>query len=477
MYLDKELEKYGASDYYPFHMPGHKRRELEYANPYTVDITEIEGFDNLHHAQGILKEAQERAAVLFGSKETFYLINGSTCGILAAMGSCVKSGDKILLARNSHKAAYHGAFINQLQIKYVYPSVTELGIQGAITPQEIEDAFSDAPDIQAVFITSPTYDGVVSDVEAIAKIAHQHHVPLIVDEAHGAHFGFGEAFPESAITKGADIVIQSLHKTLPSFTQTAVLHLNSDLVESRTVKKYLGIYETSSPSYLLMAGMDKCVRMLQENGEELFQEYTKNLKIFYQENQNLEHLRLLDVSEMKKERELGRIYDWDFGKLIILTNTQQLNGEELYQILLQKYHLQMEMCTGSYVTAMTSIMDTREGFERLTKALHDIDKNIGSSVEDNWQGDFIRETYQERRKGLEIYQAESLSQKKVKMGEARGMMAGEFIYLYPPGIPLIVPGEIIDERFLSSLRKCKAMGLKVEGMEDTTNQWIQVVNF
>ena len=159
MYLDKELEKYGASDSYPFHMPGHKRRELEYANPYTVDITEIEGFDNLHHAQGILKEAQERAAVLFGSKETFYLINGSTCGILAAMGSCVKSGDKILLARNSHKAAYHGAFINQLQIKYVYPSVTELGIQGAITPQEIEDAFSDAPDIQAVFITSPTYDG------------------------------------------------------------------------------------------------------------------------------------------------------------------------------------------------------------------------------------------------------------------------------------------------------------------------------
>lgn len=474
MYLDLKLETYGRSDYYPFHMPGHKRAELDFADPYSIDITEIEGFDNLHHAQDIILEAQKRAAKLFGAEDSFYLINGSTCGILAAVSACVKSGDRILMARNSHKAAYHAAFINQLQVNYLYPGLTDTGIQGAVRAEDVEKAFDEAPDIKAVFITSPTYDGVVSDVEAIAKIAHQHRVPLIVDEAHGAHFGFNDKLPKSAISCGADIVIQSLHKTLPSFTQTAILHVMPGVVDKKAVKKYLGIYETSSPSYILMAGIDKCVRILEENRTELFAEYVKRLEAFYSANEDLKAIHVINRCDMENDE---NVYDWDFGKILIVVDTDELNGEELYQILLKKYHLQMEMCAGNYVTAMTSIMDRDEGFDRLTKALHEIDSRLERSSEHSWQGDFVRETYTVRKKKLEIYQAEALPNREVKLTESKGLMSGEFVYLYPPGIPLIVPGEVIDEQLLSSIRKCKALGLRVEGMEDAENRMIQVVNF
>ena len=219
--LDQKLTEYGKSDIYPFHMPGHKRRKFDFPNPYEIDITEIDGFDNLHHAEEILKEAQQRAADLYGAQRSFYLINGSTCGILAAVSACTQKHDKILMARNCHKAVYHAVFLKELQAEYLYPKVNDYGIQGQITPEQVEDAFLKHPDITAVLITSPTYEGVVSDVAGIAKIAHAHGVPLIVDEAHGAHFGFSEGFPKEAGKEGADLVIMSLHNTLPSFKQTA----------------------------------------------------------------------------------------------------------------------------------------------------------------------------------------------------------------------------------------------------------------
>ena len=225
-YLDQALEAYGKSDVYPFHMPGHKRNPLPFPEVYGIDITEIDGFDNLHHAEGILKEAQQRAADLYGSAHCYYLVNGSTCGILASICAAVKKRGRILAARNSHKAVYHALFLSELTAEYLYPAVTECGIQGQITPRQVEDALKKDPETSAVVITSPTYEGVISDIEGIAKVAHVHGIPLIVDSAHGAHLGFGGEFPQNAVRLGADAVIESLHKTLPSFTQTALLHLN-----------------------------------------------------------------------------------------------------------------------------------------------------------------------------------------------------------------------------------------------------------
>ena len=211
-------------------MPGHKRQAVTpyLTDPWKEDITEITGFDNLHHAEGILKEAQEYGAKIFRAKQTWFLINGSTAGILAAVSACTSPGGKILMARNCHKAVF-------------YPSrEVEMGLNGGISPKEVETALEQHSDIQAVVITSPTYDGILSDVKSIAQAAHRHRVPLIVDEAHGAHLPFHECFPKSALYQGGDLVIQSLHKTLPSLTQTAVIHRQSDLVSGERLERFLG---------------------------------------------------------------------------------------------------------------------------------------------------------------------------------------------------------------------------------------------
>ena len=191
--LVKTLRNYADSDYLPMHMPGHKRRlgVGEMGDPFFIDITEIEGTDNLHHAEGVLKHVQEQAAELYHSEETHYLVNGSTCGILTAISGCVSRGGTILLARNSHKSAYHGVMLRDLNVRYLYPQSTgNLGINGAIDPADVEKMLEQDPSIQAVMITSPTYDGVVSDVRKIAEITHKKGIPLIGDEAHGAHFPF-----------------------------------------------------------------------------------------------------------------------------------------------------------------------------------------------------------------------------------------------------------------------------------------------
>ena len=256
--LIHRLKRYERSDMYPFHMPGHKRLKggaeyetwfqngMAFPNPFEVDITEIDGFDNLHHAEGILKKSMEWAAGLYGADRTWYLINGSTAGLLSAVCGCVPPGGRILMGRNCHKAAYHGVYLHQLQTSYVYPQSTgEWGIQGGILPEDVEKSLKEQPDIRAVLIVSPTYDGIVSDVKEIARVVHQAGLPLIVDEAHGAHFRYSEVFPQSALELGADVVIQSVHKTLPSLTQTAVLHMKCNrsdkgfYMDMEAVERYL----------------------------------------------------------------------------------------------------------------------------------------------------------------------------------------------------------------------------------------------
>lgn len=237
--LYKELEAYGKSDFYPFHMPGHKRNPefVDGVFPFERDITEISGFDNLHHPEGIIKEAQEAAACLYGTKKCLFSVNGSTAALQAAISACVQKGGKILMARNCHKAVYHTLYLRDIQPVYIYPqSDPKLGINGGISPTRVERYLEENQDVEAVLITSPTYDGVVSDVKNIAHAAHKFGIPLIVDEAHGAHLRFSDYFPDSAVELGADIVVQSFHKTLPSMTQTAVLHVCSSRTDMEKIK-------------------------------------------------------------------------------------------------------------------------------------------------------------------------------------------------------------------------------------------------
>ena len=380
MNLYDKLLQYQSSEMYPFHMPGHKRRKDDFANPFLIDITEIEGFDNLHHAEGILKDAQDRAAALYHSEETYFLVNGSTCGILAAVSACTARGGKILMARNCHKAAYHAAYLRGLDIEYLYPEKEDIfGINGGIHEDIVEKALEEFQDIQAVMITSPTYDGVVSNVEKIAQIVHRKGIPLIVDEAHGAHFGFHEYFPKSSVEMGADLVIHSLHKTLPSLTQTALLHVNGNRVDRECLRRFLDIYQTSSPSYVFMAGMDSCVCLLEKRGGELFESLRRNLEVFYKQTESLGCIYLANHGLMGK----SGIHDFDRSKLVISARNAGFTGNQLANLLRNRYHLELEMAGGSYGLALTSISDTEEGFLRLSEALKEIDACLENKIEKN----------------------------------------------------------------------------------------------
>lgn len=475
IFLDQKLKTYSSSDYYPFHMPGHKRRSLDFPNPYSIDITEIEGFDNLHHAEGILKEAQDRAKELYGAKETYFLVNGSTGGILSAISAAIPKGGTLLMGRNCHKSAYYGAYLRDLHTCYLMPSITDFGILGSMAPVQAADMLKKHSDIQGVFLTSPTYDGVVSDIRAIADIVHAYDLPLIVDEAHGAHFAFSSDFPESALECGADLVIQSLHKTLPCFTQTALLHTGSDRISTARLERFLGMYQTSSPSYLFMASMEQCIRTMREHGVELIKHFTLLLRDFYEKTADFQHLKIFPGNPALE----SGCFDRDFSKILIGTGTTGYAGQELYDLLLTKYHLQMEMVSGHYVTALTTLMDTREGLQRLFLALSEIDRMGPFAVKKSGTAPKLladQELYSIPRQHFSISDALESSGTSVPLAESAGQISQEFIYLYPPGIPLIAPGEEITGELLERIQICQKQGLSVEGLADMSNHMIYTVS-
>ncbi len=465
--LDKKLKELAQSDMYPFHMPGHKRVVLDEWSPYLTDITEIDEFDDLHHAADVLLESQKRAAKLYGSKECFYLVNGSTCGILTALFATLETNGRILIGRNCHKSVYNGIGLLKMDSHYVYPNETVIGIQGQTSVAEIEKWIKEKANtifpIQAVLITSPTYDGVVSDIAAIAEVVHKYNIPLIVDAAHGAHLGFSKDFPENPIRQGADIVIESVHKTLPAFTQTALLHVCSDRVSVEKIKKYLSVFETTSPSYILMAGIERCIAYLEKHSQEAFVRLKENLDYFYERAQKLEHIKVVQKEDFSKEE----AYDFDISKILIFSKNGNVTGKQLYDILREKYHLQMEMASGQYVLAMTSIMDTKEAFERLLVALEEMDKDesLWGQKEEKAplrpRTDFYLHTL------LAVYQAENPKKHiMVSIEDAKDNISGDYLYLYPPGIPLAIPGELLTEELIDYLQECKKAGLTVRGIDE-----------
>lgn len=466
--LYEALKKYSESDYYPFHMPGHKRRMGMFVNPYELDITEIEGFDNLHHAEGILKNIEEKLSAFYGADESKMLINGSTCGILAAISCCVGKNGRLLTARNCHKAVFNGMLLTGCKASYLYPPyVEEYGIAGGILPEDVRQALETHGDIQAVLITSPTYDGVVSDVRMIADIAHEYGVPLIVDEAHGAHFCCDERFPISALRCGADIVINSLHKTLPSFTQTAVLHMQGDLVDRNQLKKYLSIYQTSSPSYLLMASIENCIDLVKQEGITRYNRLFGYLNKFYSEMKDCRHIRCADRGMIGK----NGVFDFDMSKLVLFVRGTSITGAELYERLLEEYHLQMEMAAQNYVIGIATLADEEEGFLRLSRAIAEIDMNIQEGKQDR-----VKAVWTEPEQVLTLSEADHAKKIRIPLKEAAGKLGGEMVFVYPPGIPFLVPGERINGMVLNQLLSKKESGLKVEGTSDLSAETVLVVD-
>ncbi|MDP4133421.1 MAG: PLP-dependent transferase [Bacillota bacterium] len=449
MDLLEQLNQY-RNTMLPMHMPGHKRN-TELA-PYlsellaSCDITEASGFDNLHSAHGILKEGMEQAATLWGSKRAFWLVNGSTCGILSGIKASVPIGGKVICARNCHKSVYNALSLIRAVPVFLMPETeAETGTFGPLKPDNVAAALEENPDAKLVILTSPTYEGVISDISGICRAAHAKGIPVLVDEAHGAHLGFGYGFPEGAIHAGADLVVQSLHKTLPSLTQTALLHINGNIVDERKVENALSVFETSSPSYLLMASISGCINLLETRTPELFSAWHENIRQFMHKTKDLKKLSLMSGLWLR-----------DPSKIIIQTDHIGMTGAELADILRRNYHIEPEMAAGNYVVAMTGMGDTPETMDALANALLELDACLNLSEPASFPPPVLPE------RAMLPHEAEAVPKMIIKLSEAEGCISAETVWAYPPGIPLVIPGEKLTEQVLSLMQEYLSLGIPLE---------------
>ncbi len=493
----EELAELSAGSFYPLHVPGHKRHILRNNGlPYSLDVTELASTDNLHRPKGLIKEAMDRAAELYGAKKTFFLVNGSSCGILAAIGTAAKRRGCIIAARNSHISVFNAIRINDLKPRFIMPQICDsLGICASVMPETVEKAIKCTPSAEAVVITSPTYEGVLSDIRSIAGICHSHNIPLIVDEAHGAHLKFlkiGGDIYESALDSGADLVIQSAHKTLPALTQSAFIHVaRESIIDTVRLSEQLSIYESSSPSYILMASLDEAVDILFKEGDVLFERLSGNITKL---NEALSELKCLKTFIFKNNEE--GVFAKDPTRLLINSGTAGLDGEALAMLLRKDFRIETEMSAGKNVLAVATIGDTEEGFERFRDALLRIDKDMYNK-RDIMPGSPESVPLAKLFKNDPIIQSAKLTESEqtkvcpeahdsfgigadsgyagacdsdyeyIDIRASKGRYCGEFITLSPPGIPLLIPGERVSGEavFLLSEKEDETIRSRSEGQK------------
>lgn len=446
MLYDK-LKNYSNSGIYPFHMPGHKRNIIDENLPYDIDLTEIYDFDNLHNAEGCIKDISDKAARLYGVSKAYLLVNGATGGIMSAIRSLTNYGDKIIMARNCHKSVYNAAEICGLNAEYILPDYdSEFGIFSSVNPQKIETMLNNNPDTRLVIITSPTYEGVVSDIKTISDICHKFGAKLFVDEAHGAHFPFHNKFPAEAIKCGADVVVTSLHKTLPSLTQTALLLTNHHSLYDK-IEENLSVFESSSPSYILMSSIEKCLDYITDN-KTAFDDYINRLNKFYKACSQLKYIKVL-CSE--NDKSTHSFYDFDKSKIIISVKNTSITGAELADMLRTKFNIEIEMAYSDYVIAITSVCDTNKGFDMLINALLEIDKSI-CKTDNQSVINYSTELPQKVFIPADKYSKIGIT---IPLDNAENKVSLEYIWAYPPGVPIITPGERIDKNIINQINQLK----------------------
>lgn len=443
MLYDK-LKMYSESGVYPFHMPGHKRNPMlcDGIMPYEIDLTEIDGFDNLHNAESCILEVQNLAEKLYNVKKAFLLVNGATGGILSAVRAMTDKGDKVIVARNSHKSVYNALELCGLTPKYIVPKVDkEFGINCSITPSQAEKALRENPDAKLLIITSPTYEGAVSDIKEISRIAHLHNVSVLVDEAHGAHFPFSDSFPVEAIQCGADVAVASLHKTLPSLTQTALL-LTSNEELINPLAENLAIFETSSPSYVFMSSIEKCLDFCKNT--KAFDEYIIRLNSFDEKCRELKNIKVLCCGNDNIKNH--NFFDFDISKITVSVKGLNINGVQLADKLRNDFKIEPEMVCSDYVLLITTVCDTDEGFARLVNALQIIDSEC-SAKELNYNNLLLSQP----RIALNPCDCSGKDSEFCLLEHSVDKISLEYVWAYPPGIPIVAKGEVITQEIVDTI--------------------------
>ena len=443
--LQKQCEQL-AAERYPLHMPGHKRRQppAPGLSCYAFDLTEIDGADDLHDADGILAQAMGRTAALYGSARCWYLVGGSTVGLLAGIRAVATFGSEVIVARGCHKAVYHALELGRLTAHYVTAPVVEaFGVYGSIPPAAVEAALAAHPRARCVILTSPTYEGVQSDVAAIAALCHARGVPLLVDEAHGAHYlPFAEplGWRGGAVAAGADLVVQSAHKTLPSLTQTAWLHWNGTLVDPAAVDRQLDVFETSSPSYPLLVSLDGCTGWLRENGPAAFAAWRARLDRFAAAARRWHNTPVLGLGPERRD-----FFAFDDGKILL-----RIGAAGAAQ--LRAAGFEPEMVCGPNVLAMTSPCDDGDALDRLAAWLGERD---AAAPPPPRAGALLPAPGPAR---CTIAEALDRPAATMPLAEAVGETAAEYVWAYPPGVPLVAPGEQVTDAFVEAAGALTAAG-------------------
>lgn len=468
-----KLQKLREENRIAFHMPGHKRKEIgAYPRICGYDITEIKGYDDLHHPEGIIRESMDELKKVYGTRESWYLVGGSTLGILVSIGAVCKPGDTILIGRNCHKAVYHAAELLHLKVRYCYPDYDrKFQVSTHIRPGEVErclQEYSRGSDheegkISCIVIPSPTYEGIVSDITRIADLSHRYDIPLIVDEAHGAHLKFHESFPKSAVDCGADLVIQSTHKTLPAMTQTALLHLCSERVRVSDINRMIDIFETSSPSYILLSSAEYSVSYMQNNVHSV-EKYVDKLSDFRDKCQGFRNICLINQNSLE-------VYDFDPGKILLSVRKKMISGGALSDLLFDRFQIETEAACSSYCILMTSVADEEKDFETLYQAFESIDRLLDQEKYRKKEPGQMETGPVRGNRVMEIWQALELAGREggseiLFPDQGEGRISASYVMLYPPGIPILVPGEKISREMAEVIEYYLLAGYNIIGMEE-----------
>jgi arginine decarboxylase len=484
--LFEAIRHYCDTDKAAFHTPGHKQgkgvaKELfEFLGPnvFRADLTELPEVDNLHDPDGAIREAQELAAHAYGADRTWFLVNGSSCGVEALVMAVCDPGDTILLPRNCHKSAIAGTILSGATPAYIEPDFDRsLGIAHGITPAAVERALAQHPEAKGVLVVSPTYYGVSSNLEAIGRIVHQHNLPFLVDEAWGPHFAFHSQLPLSALEAGADLVVQSTHKVLCSMTQASMLHVQGPRIDRNRIRNILQLLQSTSPNYVLMMSLDVARRQMALAGEQLL---TQALTLADEARDRLNQIEGISCFGSERISSSPGFHDFDPTRLTVTVSELGLFGFEADDWVNQHCHVQPEMSTLHNVVFIVSVGNNQSDVDRLVKSFAALAAERQQELKTNALGDRMRQLTHIQLPALppqrmiprDAFFAEI---RRVPLQDAIGKVCAEIISPYPPGIPILVPGEEVTPAAVEYLLMVHQAGGFINGPEDVRLQTLKVV--
>jgi arginine decarboxylase len=456
----------------PFYTPGHKQGKgistklADYfgKSVFSADLTELTQLDYLFAPDGVIKQAQQLAAEAFGASQTWFLVNGSTCGIEAAILATCSDGDKIILPRNVHSSVISGLILSGAIPIFINPEYdTNLDIAHSITLQSLEKALQKHPDAKAVMMVYPTYYGVCGDIKAIAKLTHDYNIPLLVDEAHGAHFAFHPQLPISALNAGADLTVQSIHKTLGAMTQASMLHVQGNRININRLNKSLQLTQSTSPSYILLASLDAARQQIALHCTELL---TFTLQLAEEARYRINQIQGLSVFEH---------FNLDKTRLTVTVSNLGITGFEAEEILDEKLNVTPEFASLKTVTFIISLGNTEEDIEKLVKAFKTLALEFKKPLLENKKR-LLWNISESNILHLSPRQAFFAATETLSIKETINRTCAEIVCPYPPGIPVLIPGEKITSAVVEHLLNVKAMGGFISNCADTTLSTLKVVD-